>query len=345
MHHSNAVTGIQSQVCYPALNQSNILTNHSINKITDAGMWAKLRDDRGTWAQRIAHPFTIASPPKTSQNGESLVFFHIRVLNGFTKRLAILYCSSDKKALPKEDITVTNTNLNLCKMVKEPNHADLSKVSSQSPGVVNVVSDEDVILMNPIDNATGTFSGSRQRVGSVYSDFSPGNANVQRFAPLDDLVLYGPYGSPLTDAFGKSKVAVCIAGGIGVTPFFSLLWDALMRAQAYREYGVSQRRFRLRKIYFLWLSPQESTFRSFRNVIRDIEDLDIKLGTDLIEIKLVLSGAAANQDIRRMLNTAVRRTRRTRANTNDSIGSILSAAAAEEHQDSMLDFKKADYGE
>jgi predicted ferric reductase/Ca2+-binding EF-hand superfamily protein len=94
----------------------------------------------------------------------------------------------------------------------------------------------------------------------------------------------GPYGSPSAHIF-RSRVAVLIGAGIGVTPFASVLESLVLRAN-----GRSARPSNLAKVYFFWLNRDQYSFEWFAALLTDLERIDQK---GLLEIHLCMTGARA----------------------------------------------------
>jgi predicted ferric reductase len=77
----------------------------------------------------------------------------------------------------------------------------------------------------------------------------------------------GPYGSASRDLL-KVEHAIAIAGGIGVTPFASVLQSLRLRA------ANPARRPVLRKLHFVWLAGDQHAFQWFRDLLRALERRD-----------------------------------------------------------------------
>jgi NAD(P)H-flavin reductase/Ca2+-binding EF-hand superfamily protein len=92
----------------------------------------------------------------------------------------------------------------------------------------------------------------------------------------------GPYGSPTAHIF-KSRHAVLIGAGIGVTPFASVLESLVMRAN-----GVSKRPSSLEKAYFFWLNRDQYSFEWFTALLAEIERIDTG---GFLEIHLCMTNA------------------------------------------------------
>ena len=90
----------------------------------------------------------------------------------------------------------------------------------------------------------------------------------------------GPYGTPSARIF-RSKCAVLIGAGIGVTPFASILRSILYR----REQGEE---LKLRKVYFFWLNRGRESFEWFTDMLAEIEGAGMK---DFIELNIYMTDA------------------------------------------------------
>ncbi len=90
----------------------------------------------------------------------------------------------------------------------------------------------------------------------------------------------GPYGTPSTRIF-RSKCAVLIGAGIGVTPFASILRSILYR----REQGED---LKLQKVYFFWLNRGRESFEWFTDMLAEIEQAGMK---DFIELNIYMTDA------------------------------------------------------
>ncbi|XP_044765941.1 dual oxidase 1-like [Coccinella septempunctata] len=82
---------------------------------------------------------------------------------------------------------------------------------------------------------------------------------------LPKIYLDGPYGEGHQD-WNNYDVSILIGGGIGVTPFASILKDI-----AYRS-GQT----RCKKVYFIWVSRTQKQFEWLIDIIREVEYKDVK---------------------------------------------------------------------
>ena len=78
----------------------------------------------------------------------------------------------------------------------------------------------------------------------------------------------GPFGSASEDVF-KFEVAILVGGGIGVTPFASILKSIWYRM------NYPQGKTRLRKVYFFWVCRDFGTLEWFRSLLMAIEAQDM----------------------------------------------------------------------
>jgi predicted ferric reductase/Ca2+-binding EF-hand superfamily protein len=76
----------------------------------------------------------------------------------------------------------------------------------------------------------------------------------------------GPYRSPSERIF-RSRFAILIGAGIGVTPFASVLESAVLRSHA-------APRNTLEKIHFFWLNSDQYSFEWFRGLLAQLEQQD-----------------------------------------------------------------------
>lgn len=104
-----------------------------------------------------------------------------------------------------------------------------------------------------------------------YEVVAPSSVRLSQPTPaplqLPRIRIDGPYGAPSEDVF-RSDLAVLIGGGIGVTPFASILKHIWYRQRA-GKLG------RLRHVEFIWVCREPRGFAWFNSVLREIEDAQI----------------------------------------------------------------------
>jgi len=105
----------------------------------------------------------------------------------------------------------------------------------------------------------------------------------QRGAPFT-VYVDGPYGSPSAHIF-RSRIAVLIGAGIGVTPFASVLESLVLRGNGRSAYPS-----RLEKVHFFWLNRDQYSFEWFMALLADLERTDER---GLLDIHLCMTNATA----------------------------------------------------
>ncbi|XP_060072103.1 dual oxidase 1-like [Ylistrum balloti] len=86
---------------------------------------------------------------------------------------------------------------------------------------------------------------------------------------LPKLFLDGPYGEGHQDWY-RFQVAILVGGGIGVTPFASILKDIVHKSK------IDDFRFPCKKVYFLWVTRTQKQFEWMTDIIREVENNDLK---------------------------------------------------------------------
>ncbi|XP_067938007.1 dual oxidase 2-like [Watersipora subatra] len=111
--------------------------------------------------------------------------------------------------------------------------------------------------------------------------------NIIRHKPFPKLYLDGPFGEGHQDWY-KFEVAVLVGGGIGVTPFASILKDIVNRASL----GA---KFSCKKVYFLWVTRSQKQFEWLVDIIREVEDKD---KTDFVSVHIFITQFFQKFDLR-----------------------------------------------
>jgi NADPH oxidase 5 len=93
----------------------------------------------------------------------------------------------------------------------------------------------------------------------------------------------GPYGAPSTDVF-QSRRAVLIAGGIGVTPFASVLESIVLRS-------ASNATVALDRVDFVWLNRDQYSFEWFVDLLASVERLDRR---GLVHVHAFMTGGRSD---------------------------------------------------
>lgn len=127
------------------------------------------------------------------------------------------------------------------------------------------------VLGCEFDKPRGEKGGASQVVGVNSGSGADGvDPAIRRILPR--VYIDGPFGSASEDVF-KYEVAVLVGGGIGVTPFASILKSIWYRM------NYPQKKTRLRKVYFFWVCRDFGSFEWFRSLLLAIEaqDMDNKI--------------------------------------------------------------------
>ncbi|WAR00874.1 DUOX2-like protein [Mya arenaria] len=90
------------------------------------------------------------------------------------------------------------------------------------------------------------------------------DANNRDETPFPKLYLDGPFGEGHQDWY-RYRVAVLVGGGIGVTPFASILKDIVFKSR------TSVVRFPCEKVYFLWVTRTQKQFEWLTDIIREFQ--------------------------------------------------------------------------
>ncbi|NJM66998.1 MAG: oxidoreductase [Acaryochloris sp. RU_4_1] len=101
------------------------------------------------------------------------------------------------------------------------------------------------------------------------------------------IYVQGPYHSPSSHIF-TAEYVMLIAGGIGVTPYASILQSMLQRKK------LQQTDFSLKKVHFYWLNRDQSSFEWFLELLHRI-NLEDTYG--LFDLNLYLTGVTQRPNI------------------------------------------------
>ncbi|XP_072878415.1 NADPH oxidase 3 [Chlorocebus sabaeus] len=108
---------------------------------------------------------------------------------------------------------------------------------------------------------------------------------------LPRLAVDGPFGAALTDVF-HYPVSVCIAAGIGVTPFAALL------KSIWYKYSEAQTQLKLSKVYFYWICRDARAFEWFADLLLSLETRMSEQGkTHFLSYHIFLTGWDENQAV------------------------------------------------
>jgi NADPH oxidase 5 len=146
----------------------------------------------------------------------------------------------------------------------------------------------------------------------------------------------GPYGSPSAHIF-RSRFAVLIGAGIGVTPFASVLESVVLRS--HRMHPSS-----LERVHFFWLNSDQYSFEWFRDLLASLEERDAERLLDIhLCMTSVRSGVTAFglELAREVMRSAGRSDFITGLRTKTHLGppdwEALLGAIARQHQPAPVD--------
>ncbi|XP_054420993.1 dual oxidase 2 [Pteronotus mesoamericanus] len=119
------------------------------------------------------------------------------------------------------------------------------------------------------------------RLREIYSPSLDGSARYPK------LYLDGPFGEGHQE-WHKFEVSVLVGGGIGVTPFASILKDLVFKS----SFGSQML---CKKIYFIWVTRTQRQFEWLADIIREVEENDCQ---DLVSVHIYITQLAEKFDLR-----------------------------------------------
>ncbi|XP_048210511.1 NADPH oxidase 3 [Perognathus longimembris pacificus] len=127
--------------------------------------------------------------------------------------------------------------------------------------------------------------------GALVKAFGTDGPPLKELCSLPRLAVDGPFGASLTDVFHYS-VSVCVAAGIGVTPFASLLKSMWYECHEPRTPpGLS-------KVYFYWICREARAFEWFADLLVSLETQMSEQGkAHFLSYHIFLTGWDENQAI------------------------------------------------
>ncbi|POI28528.1 hypothetical protein CIB84_007724 [Bambusicola thoracicus] len=101
------------------------------------------------------------------------------------------------------------------------------------------------------------------------------------------LYLDGPFGEGHQE-WHKFEVSVLVGGGIGVTPFASILKDLVFKSSI-------NSKLMCKKIYFIWVTRTQRQFEWLADIIREVEETD---RNELVSVHIYITQLAEKFDLR-----------------------------------------------
>ncbi|XP_056671998.1 dual oxidase 2 [Monodelphis domestica] len=120
------------------------------------------------------------------------------------------------------------------------------------------------------------------RLREIYS-LPPGNSCTI----YPKLYLDGPFGEGHQE-WHKFEVSVLVGGGIGVTPFASILKDLVFKSSVNSQ-------LLCKKIYFIWVTRTQRQFEWLADIIREVEENDLQ---ELVSVHIYITQLAEKFDLR-----------------------------------------------
>jgi len=133
---------------------------------------------------------------------------------------------------------------------------------------------------------------------------------VQRPVPVTwKVYMNGPFSTPSHDIL-KTDHAILVAGGIGITPFASILESVVLILREsskicpcgceHRVFFGKEAGFRLKRIDLFWLTRSQKSLGWFTEVFKELEEEQLALGLNppLVNVHLYLTGLHKETDMR-----------------------------------------------
>ncbi|KAM8974091.1 dual oxidase 1-like [Pelodytes ibericus] len=111
--------------------------------------------------------------------------------------------------------------------------------------------------------------------------------SVTELSGYPKIYLDGPFGEGHQE-WNKYEVSVLVGGGIGVTPFASILKDLVSKSSL-------KSRITCKKVYFIWVTRTQRQFEWLADIIREVEENDMH---DLVSVHIYITQFAEKFDLR-----------------------------------------------
>ncbi|CAF1361000.1 unnamed protein product [Rotaria magnacalcarata] len=193
------------------------------------------------------HPFTISSAPEETD----FITVHIHATGNWTKRVYEHFRVMSEKDQNENHIKIYRADLNPTRAIVEP----VQDSDNQSTDTTENSTDDDDEINNP--------SSSKR-------------------SQRETVLIRGPYSSCARYIF-NCKHVVLIGGGIGITPYASILSSLMAQFRAsrtickrcncvnYNSKSLVENRH-LQKVDFIWVNRNQKNFEWFLNLLRQFEE-------------------------------------------------------------------------
>ncbi|XP_053175774.1 dual oxidase 1 [Scomber japonicus] len=111
--------------------------------------------------------------------------------------------------------------------------------------------------------------------------------NLLEFGSYPKLYLDGPFGEGHQEWIDY-EVSVLVGGGIGVTPFASILKDLVFKSSI-------RSKIQCKKVYFIWVTRTQRQFEWLSDIIREVEEMDTQ---ELVSVHTYITQVAEKFDLR-----------------------------------------------
>ncbi|XP_069078431.1 dual oxidase 1-like isoform X1 [Pleurodeles waltl] len=111
--------------------------------------------------------------------------------------------------------------------------------------------------------------------------------SVAELGEYPKIYLDGPFGEGHQE-WNKFEVSVLVGGGIGVTPFASILKDLVFKSSV-------NSKILCKKVYFIWVTRTQHQFEWVADIIREVEEND---KNDLVSVHIYITQLAEKFDLR-----------------------------------------------
>uniref|UniRef100_H2Y784 FAD-binding FR-type domain-containing protein n=1 Tax=Ciona savignyi TaxID=51511 RepID=H2Y784_CIOSA len=162
-----------------------------------------------------------------------------------------------------------------------------SSTVSESENIRVVLNTDSDIETQTSENRKTTLSNQNRTLRNIQSSES---VKFRSFPNIPVLCVEGPTGGAMEDVF-KYKVALCVAGGIGVTPFASVL-NALLNDE--EEFC----RMKLNRLYLVWVCKDARSFAWFASLLLRVQEkLWMRNRPDFLTVRLHITASNLSESL------------------------------------------------
>ncbi|CAF1087428.1 unnamed protein product [Brachionus calyciflorus] len=234
------------------------------------------------------HPFTISSAPELKDE----LWLHVRSLGNWTNKLYEHFHESSTKS-NSESIHSSKKNKQIVSFSNYVVTIDYRKNSNDNPKVLNTFEDEENIIK------ARSFRENKKNL-------NPSNEIKDVWM---DITIDGPYSTPSRRIFDSEHV-ILIAGGIGVTPFASILqsiWFKFSKSlkkcpDCDHQWYDQMKQKNLKRVDFIWVNRDYQSFEWFIELLGQLELQQINSSKRFKGLHLYMTSASTVQEIKPLDN-------------------------------------------